>query len=393
MTSGPLTGLTVLECGESIAVAYCAKLLADLGAQVVKMETPASADPSAGERRLTSLFLSLNANKRSATLDLASPEAKPVLHRLLEKTDVLVESLPTARLEALGIPVLGKLPEHPRVVHASITPFGRTGPYASYKSVPMTTAHATSQAWVVGEPGREPMALPEPQVSYLAASSAAGAIMTALLARDQLGHGQSIDLAEAEVYIATLQGQVLCRSWYLGESARRIGNRVVNAYPCTVTRCKDGYIALVVLRDDQWERFVHVIGDPAWAKDPLFATGRKRFELADELDGLLQPWLDRHTKEEIFLKCQEQRIPVAPVFDAREVLAWEQLNARGYFVAVDHEEAGTLRYPGAPYVLSKTPWRIDLPVPGLGQHTRELLCGMAGLSAGEYRSLAAQGVV
>jgi crotonobetainyl-CoA:carnitine CoA-transferase CaiB-like acyl-CoA transferase len=378
-----LAGMRVLEVGDGLGVAYCGKLLADLGADVVKVEPP-DGDPARRsgpfpqgrpDAERSGLFLYLNTNKRGISLGVDTPAGRGRLARLVEDFDVLVTGLAPARLVALGLRHEDLAPRHPGLIVAAITPYGLDGPYRDWRAYDFNTADLGGLTSRIGDPAREPLKLPLSQGGIQAGLVAAIAILAAAWARANDGGGEGLDVAEAEVWATLHTGFGVTRYLVDGRVEGRSRHRFLNhPYPHTVLPCRDGHVALQCAERRQWQRLVELLGNPAWAADPRYQDRVKNnHEYADELDALLAPWLARHTREEIFAACRERRIPAAPIKRVDEVVADPHLAARGFFETVAHPVAGPVRQPGFPYRLSATPARVRRAAPLLGEHTADLL--------------------
>jgi len=384
VTTGALAGLRVVELGEFVSAPYCGRLLAGLGADVVKVETPQGDSarrhgPFPGDvphPEKSGLFLALNAGKRGVTLDLDSAGGRSRLGALLDAADGLIENLPIERLEAVGLTPEETGRRWPRLVHVSITTFGRRGPYARMRGQALQASAAGAASITIGEPGRAPLPLPVSQPDYQGGVNGAIGFLLACLARDRIGHSQHVDVSTADV-VAFYGGITSTMYTAQGIPWRREGHRASRSggyYPYTILPCKDGYLCMITRSGHPWKKFVDAMGSPAWTRDPRYQDralmGR---EYPDEVDALLAPWLELCTCDELLRMFRERGIPFSVVRDAAGVAACPQLAARGFFVETHHPAAGTLRYPGAPWRLSRTPWRIDRPAPLLGEHTADLL--------------------
>ncbi len=394
MSAGPLSGLRVVELGGFVSAAYCGRLLAGLGADVVKVEPPEGDrarrhGPFPGDEphpERSGLFLALNAGKRGVVLDLHAADGRARLQELLDEADGLVENLPPERLEALGLAPDETRRRWPRLVHVSITTFGRRGPYARSRGHALQASAAGAASITIGEPGRAPLPLPVSQPDYQGGVNGAIGFLLACAARERTGRGQHVDVATADV-VAFYGGITSTMYTAQGIPWRREGHRAPRSggyYPYTILPVKDGYLCMITRSGHPWKRFVEAMGSPAWSRDPRYQDralmGR---EYPDEVDTLLSSWLGERTADELLQICRERGIPFAVVRDAAAVATCPQLSARGFFVALRHPEAGTLRYPGAPWKFSSTSWRIDHPAPLLGEHTAEVFAaGEAGPVAG-----------
>lgn len=392
MTEGILKGLRVIEWGELISAPYCTKLMADLEAEVIKVERPGSGDQA---RRYgpfpedlphperSGLFLYLNANKQGITLDPHTATGSRLLRELLARADVFVENLPPLTTEEMRLDHASLKKHHPRLVVTSITPFGRTGPYRNYRAQDLTCCALGGISWAIGEPGREPLSLPLSQGQYQAGINAAAATMAALLARERTGQGQQVDLSVTDV-LAFYAGTNSLLYTPHGLRWQRAGRRAFGSggrYPYTILPCKDGYVCLIARARPEWERFLKAIGRPSWADDPRYQNRyRMGKEYPEEVDELLRPWLMERTKEEIFAFCRQHQIPFAAVRDVAEVAEDPHLASRGFFVEIDHPEAGRLKYPGRPYQFSGSFGAPMTSAPRLGEHNEPVYCRLLGYS-------------
>jgi crotonobetainyl-CoA:carnitine CoA-transferase CaiB-like acyl-CoA transferase len=397
-----LAGLKVLELGRLISAPYCGKLLADMGAEVMKIEPPASGDPARQygpflhddpHRERSGLFLYLNANKRGVTLNLATPTGRNILRELVARSDALVQNLSVQDMERLGLDYEGLSQVNPRLVMASITPFGLTGPYRHYKAYDINLAAAGGICTGLGEAGREPLTFGTPEVGYFAGMAAASSIVMALLARDNVGSGQHIDIAEVETMAGVYNGPEALMAVYQWRMTRRTGHHALDfPYPNCILRCKDGYVFVGAPEGRQWRQLLEVMGSPEWSKDPRF---RNRTEMnnryADELDGYLESWLMHYTKAELLDIALEHRIPLAPVRGYDEVRHDPSL--ADLFVDIDRSDTGPIPYPGSPYRLADAEVEPHNPAPYLGQHNEEVYCRVLGYTRQQLAKLYQTGII
>lgn len=380
--AGPLQSLRVVELGSGVAASYAAKLFADLGADVVKVEGrtgdatrtwgpfPAGkADPET-----SGFFLYLNANKRGALLDLDAAGDRRTLERLLARADVLLTDLAPERLDALDLLPAAASGRHEKLVATAITPFGLTGPRRDWKASDLTLWNAGGVATLNGlGPGGDdlpPLAAHGPQASFQGGINAAVATMGAILARARSGRGQAIDVSIQECIVTILE--LTLPFWpYCNLTASRLGAKPIQ--PLDFFECKDGWIFLCAVEEHQWKSFLEFMGNPEWAGIELFGDRLSRGANWDALKPMIAEWMAEQTVHEIYVDLQKRRVPLAPVSTMGDLLQSDHLNARGFFVAFDHPRAGSLRVPGAPYHFSKTPWQLRRPAPLLGQHTAEIL--------------------
>ena len=401
---GALSGVRVVEWSNLVSAPYCGKLLAELGAEVIKIELPGQGDDS---RRLgpfpnsvfhperSGLFLFANLNKRGITLDPGSGAGRQLLGRLLESADIFLENQPLETLQETGLDYPSLLDRHPRLIVTSLSPYGRSGPYRSHRGYDLTVNAVSGLSFGTGHPHREPLITPMHQASYLAGVGAAFASIVALLGRDLTGRGQLVDVAEAQVMATLLTGYHLPTFIYRGVSGWRSGNRMrLGLFPNCVLPCKDGYVCIDAPQLEQYQRFLALLGDQGWMREPRYRDRRAMSDqYPEEAESLIAPWFMQRTKAEILRACLDNRIPCVPVKTFDEVLEDPQLSSRDYFQEVQHPEAGGYRYPGPPYRLSESPCRVVRPAPRLGQHNEEIFCGELGLGSEEVDELIRTGII
>jgi crotonobetainyl-CoA:carnitine CoA-transferase CaiB-like acyl-CoA transferase len=407
MSDKALTGLKVVELSDFIAGPYCGKLLADFGAEVVKIEKPGLGDearqrgPFPGhvpDPEKSGLFLYLNTNKLSITLNIETATGQHILKEILKTADILLEDHPPAQMQSLGLDFESLHKINPALIVVSITAFGQTGPYRDYKGYAINASALGGQTVCAGEPGREPLTPPLCLGHYQSGTAGATAAMGAVFARESSGNGQHVDISEAQVWATLHTGNQESSFIMHGMKRMRWGHRTPGVYPYTILPCKDGFMSMIAIQGYQWKRFLEMLGDgqvPEWySSDPRFQDRREiSLKYADEMDGRLAPWLAARTKQEIYRLCLEKRVPFAPVRNMAEVVNDAHLKARDYFVEINHPAAGTLKYPGAPGKLSETPWIVDRPAPLLGQHNEEVYCKRLGYSKEKLETLRNGGII
>lgn len=381
MSRGALQGVRVVECGEMVAAAYASKLLADLGADVVKVEPPGGdavrrrgpfpGGTPDGER--CGLHLYLNANKRGIVLDLATAAGRAALHGLADRADLLVHNVAPRELTARGLDYASLAARNPRLVVTAITPYGLSGPKRDWEATDLTLWNAGGIAYLNGG-GPEADSLPplKPfgmQAEFQGGVNAAVAALGALLARRRDGRGQEVVVSIQETLAAILE--LTFEYWpYQGLVASRLGRKPIQ--PLDFLECRDGWVFICCVEEHQWQEFVRMIGSPEWAGIELFADRLSRGANWDALKLFLQEWASEQSVDEVYLAAQQRRIPFAPVSTMGDLLASPHLKARGFFATLD--AGGTpVTAPGAPYRLSATPWALRRPAPRLGEHTAEVL--------------------
>ena len=398
MFQGALEDVRVLDLGHSISGPYCAKLLADYGAEVIKVEPP-EGDPARKmgpfpedlpDPEKSGLFLYLNMSKKGVTLNLQTYEGAKLLKELVRQCDILVENYPPSFLPSLGL-AQGDLEEvNPRLVITSVTPFGQSGPYRDYKATEMGVFAMSGRMYLHGSADREPLRY-APHISWFQAGmTAAVATMGAFMVSRAQGVGQRVDVSAMETLVGNMDTRALNYA-YTGVKTDRDYQPV--GYPVGAYPCQDGYVVFGVVRENFFQRLCQAMGQPDLLEDPRFATRDARGDHRDEFDAILLGWLLEHTQAEIFRSCQEGRVPCGPLNTPDRLLEDPQLEARGFFVEVDHPRAGTLTYPGAPFMMTRTPWGAQRPAPLLGEHNIEIYCDRLGYSRGDLVRLRSVGAI
>lgn len=375
-----LEGVKVLELGHMVSAAYATKLMADLGADVVKIEEPngdraRQHGPFPGgivDPEKSGLFLALNTNKRSKTLDLRHEQDR--MSELIAWADVLVHNYPPAQMAAFGLDYNAFQAINPRLVMCSVTPFGLTGPYKDYKAYELTMAHGGGWAWLSpggsDRPDLPPLRAAGQQADLQGGLAAATAALAAYFRALRTGQGEHIDLS-IQSYVASFLEHNFIFYTYLGWKTSRLGRRLQD--PWKIFACKDGPIFLAVAEEDQWARLQELMGNPEWAKQDIFRNAAKRAKNKEELHKHLNAWFQEWNVADLFRAGQEKRICFAPVFDMAQLAEQEQLRARNFFVDVSHPQAGRLTHLGPPYQLGEPWWKIRRPAPLLGEHNTDVL--------------------
>lgn len=378
-TTGALKQLKVLETAEGISGPYCGKLMAGLGADVIKIEPPhGDAARQTGpfpndipDPEASGLFLYLNTGKRSVTLDLEH-ESDTVL-KMVQDVDVVIENHPPGKLASLGLGYDDMARVNPSVLVVSITPFGQYGPYRDFESSDIVVHALSGELYLAGRPEREPLKKGGNLSEYHGGLNGHLSVMAALYARQTTGRGQHIDVSLLEGATAVI-GMAVKRWVYMGQVDARRGAEG-HPWPNGIWPAKDGYI-LAYSRPavDWWSMFVNMMDEVGVSgfDDPKFKTAEGRAENVEILDGLFQLWLSGFTKEEVYHHAQKHGLPFGYVATAPDMLASPQMNARDFFVSIDHPNTGELPYPGAPYSMSQTPFEF-IRAPLLGEHNDEAL--------------------
>ena len=355
--------LVVVEIAGSIAGAYATKLFSDFGARVVKVEPPGG-DSSRWTGPLTRTgqsteFAYLNTGKASLGIDASSRTGREVLRKLCSQADVLVESF----CPGPANPIDDEITRHSQLIRARVSPFGLTGPYAQYRSTPFTDFAVAGHMYLTGEPDREPLQGAPNQSLYASGTHAFIGCLAAIVARENNGPGQDIDVSHFEV-MASLHQWTTVRFTHGGVIQRRVGNRYGSLHPSTIYQCRDGYVAFAAVGNESLGRFLSLIEMDHLLEDPRFVSGAARFTNADEFDAIIEPWMMDHSVDEVVQMGQAVRAPVAPVNTPEDLLRDAHLQARDFWVT-PAGIAGNPKYPGPPFRMSDHQWSLH-PAPGIG---------------------------
>ncbi|HSH99526.1 MAG TPA: CoA transferase [Reyranella sp.] len=370
-----LAGIRVIDLQTGVAGAWCARLLASFGADVVRIESPGgddalrragSFDMPDGTAETRPAHLYLNAGKRSLALDTRSAEGRALLARLIARADVLVETLDGPERRRLELAPQAVRARHPALVHVSITPFGLDGPYAGFRATPMISAALGGYMYIGGHPDRQPLANLSPQPDTMAGLHGFVGAMAALHHREAGGNGQHVEISGQECQ-ASIHQFTVTRWVYNRRIQQRIGNRYQRSHPITIYRVADGLVSIAVANKEQYLRFLDVIGRPELARDPRFADPFVCSENTAAFDAAIAGRLATAAREKLVLECQRQRIPAGFVNDLSEVLDDPQYRQRGFWTTVEHPLVGPHVHAGFPVRMTGTPPAVRR-APLLGEH-------------------------
>ena len=399
MSKQALKGVKILEYCETISGAYCAKLMADLGAEVIKIEKPGTGDPARKKPPFkdndphlekSGVFAYINTSKFGITLDPTTEKGKEIFKKLVCHADVLLDDHAVGELEKmqLGYADLKKI--NPGLIMASITPFGRSGPYKDYKAFQLNISHVSGQGNLLPMPAldaqRPPVKVGGNSGNFDPGLVASIAVMAALFWKNRTGKGQFIEMSKQEALMCMQRVESVT---YPNDQVNmlRVGNEERKS-PEGIMRCKDGYVSVVCPEEHQWNAFMKLLGDPEWSKESYCKDRVTRTAHAEKIAEPINEWMMQHTKEEIFRKGQELSVPIATVNSPKDVVESPQFNARHFFVETDHPIIGKIeKFPSSPYRLSKTPWKISHPAPMLGEHNRMIFCDRLGYTEEDIKHL------
>ena len=397
-----LDGVKVLEYDNLISAPFCAKIMADLGAEVIKIEEPYCGDntrrqePFLGDIPVSDrsgLYQYLNMNKLGITLDPSTATGRKIVNELIKNADIFIENNTPKRMKELGLSYEFIKQINPRIIMTSITAFGQTGSYKDYKGSELINTHFGAVGYISmreGNISKEPLKYPAHLFSFQAGLSAATATLGGLYHQTITGSGEQIDVAETESAIQNINS-ALARYCYTKQIVSRTD--VLSVAPAHILPCKDGYIYHSFVLEHHWWRFIEVMGHPDWADNELFKDYATRALYWDALKPLLLEWTMKYTVEEIYRMCQAKSIPIGPVRNAEQVLKDEQMVFREFFVEIENNEYGKLKYPGVPYRFSEIRREAPVPAPSLGQHNEDIYCGRLGYSRCDLVKLKEAGVI
>ena len=378
MNNGALKEIRVIELGHSVSAPYCAKLFADYGADVIKVEPP-SGDiarrwgPFPHDEphpEASGTFFFLNTNKRGIALDVTTPQGREHLLQLLRHADVFIENHHPRQMREWGLDYAAVSTVNPNLVMISITPFGQTGPYSEWNGYDLNAFHLTAAgSRYCGRPGEPPLEQGAFAADFYGAIAGAAWGLAAVYGRERVGGGQHLDVSCAEAIAAVFVGcQNIGAYAQDGKFDRRTGVGMSLGAPATILPCKDGHVWILALEAGQWNGLARVMGNPEWMQLEMFQQMFVRAQNADAMYPLIEQWTLEHTKAEIMEQCQAAGCPVTAVFTVAEAIEHPHLKERGYIVEIDHPVLGKIRDLGAPFKLPESPGGPEQPAPLLGQH-------------------------
>lgn len=403
MTKYPLEGVRVLGVEQYMSAPYCTMLLADMGAEVIKIERPDGGDPrrsippfatnDQGER-VAAGFVAYNRNKKSLALDLRSKAGRQIFEELAAVSDVVVDNLRPGAMDRLGLGYEDLKKGNPSLVYAAISGFGRLpgyeGPYGDRPAFDIVAEAMSGIMHLVGFDDKPPSWTIYGMADIYTGMVTAYGIMLALFARERTGQGQFVDSAMLDNMLSLNERTVALYS-YTGQSPMR--GRPEHIYPRGAVKCQDGYLALNIPDDIQWKRLCEALGCPELIKDPRTADGSARAAHAPFVQEVLEAALAGKTRSDAQALLEEKGVPSGPVYTAQDIFEDPQISARHMLVTVDDPVAGKREYARSPLHLSACPEILADPAPRLGQHTRSILGELLGYGEEDLEQWATEGVV
>jgi len=392
---GALSGVRVLEFGARTSAPLAGRLLADLGADVVKIE-PLEGDHTRGMGQLVGgsgyLFHINNAGKRSLAIDTKDPRGRELIYQLAAQADIWIENLAPGSLDAMGLGYTALSEVNAQLIYASCSGYGHVSDYGKRKALDTVVQAATGIMHLTGYPDHHYVKIGLSAVDLATAVAVVAAVTGALRQRQLSGEGMHVDLAMADVSVWMTQA-----AWpevvYGSGHPERLGNRSRTSCPHNIFDTAQGQLAIATDTDAQWQTLAALLGDSALASDPALANVSGRFAQVERIEQAITAWLSNKTAIEAAALCQAEGVPAGPLRDLAEVVQDPVVSARGLVVEVEHPIAGQMRLLGNPLQLSRTPARVESGAPVLGQHTEEVLSGWLALPEERIQELTAAGLI
>lgn len=402
----PLEDVRVLDLTHHLAGPFCTKLLADYGADVIKVERPDGGDPA---RRMapfhhdephsekSGMFLFLNANKRSITLDLKTPSGRSILEELVKSVDIMVENFSPRVLPGLGLNFERLQEINPGLVMTSISNFGQTGPYRDYRATDLVEYGMGGPMYVTGLAEREPVRIADGVTQLQAGVGATAATLIAFYDSELSGEGQHVDLSIMEPQLGSIDRRTLTflSYQYTGEVSRRLSLPAQWKMASGTRQCKDGFADISADAPSDFSRVTQMIGRPELMDDPRFATTEARMQddSVEAFDAIYTPWMMEHTKQEVMDTSQALGLLSGAINTSEDLYYNPHFRYRGLWTEAEHPEVGRVEAPSKTFILNESPWSLRRPAPTLGQHNREVLGGELGYSKREMSRMRQMGVI
>ena len=392
-----LQGVRVLDFTQYLSGPHCTSVLSELGAEVIKIEMPGKGEPERQAMPMTPKresyqFLSYNRGKKSITLNLKSPKGLDIAKKLAALSDVLVENFAADVMDRLGLGYEEISKINPRIIYASISGFGHTGPRRNEVSYDIVGQAMGGLMSVTGYPDREPLKVGVSLADYMGGYNAVIAILAALYYRTLSGEGQAIDISMHDSIWAMVFPD---RANYFDDYVvpKRYGNRLSSSAPFGVYNARDGYVVICTITDQQWHKVLQAMGREDLIGEPRYATREMRTKNMDEVDSLVQGWCKDKTVDEILGILKKYQVPCSnlPSFD--QVANDPHLWSREMIVEVEQPISGKVKLTGSVYKMTKTPGDRRKRAPAVGEHNEEIYCGLLGMEKQELEKLKEEGII
>lgn len=397
--SGPLSGIRVLDLSRVLAGPSCTQMLGDLGADIIKIERPGEGDDTrkwgppylkdeaGNDTTESAYYLSCNRNKRSVAIDITKPEGQALIHQMIEQSDILIENFKVGGLKKYGLDYDSVKQRHPRIIYASITGFGQTGPLATEPGYDIMAQATGGLMAVTGEPDGAPMKVGVALSDIMTGLHAAIGILAALHKRHETGKGEHVDVALLDCTLASLTNLA---QFYLtsGKVAKRWGNAHSTIVPYQAFEASDGWVIVAIGNDTQFARFAKLVGHGEWADDERFALNKNRVAHRDVLVPLIAVQMKTQNVAHWVKALQDIDVPVGPVNQMDQVFAMEQIQARGMEIEMAHPlSTDPVHLVGSPLKLSENPVSYRLPPPVCGADTENVLNELLRLDTDKLQQL------
>ncbi len=405
---GPLEGVRIIEMGQLIAIPFAMKMLADMGAQVIRLESVARLESYRSDSvyqndisgefwNKGANFYEQNRNKLGVTLDLSKPEGLQVLRNLVSIADVFSENFTPRVIKNFGLEYEDLRKIKPDIIMVSSTGYGFYGPWSNFGATGPATEGAAGLAYQTGYLGGGPVMAEIPYTDYTSGEHTVFAVMAALMHRLRTGQGQFVDISQTQATSSTIP-EVLMDFSANGRSGQRIGNQdtVMSPHGCYPCRGDDRWITIAVATDEEWQAVCRVLGQNGWAADPRFEDSLSRWKNRDELDALIGTVTSTWDAHELMHALQKDGVAAGAVLDSKDLLFDPHLGQRNFYEVVTHHESTgipPLPYAGRPWKLSKTPAVNSQPAPLMGEHNNLVLSGLLGKTAEEMAELEEAGII
>ncbi|WP_296867962.1 CaiB/BaiF CoA-transferase family protein [Thermovirga sp.] len=391
-----LEGIRVLDFTRVLAGPFCTMVLADLGAEVVKVERPGVGDdsrafgPFIGQE--SAYFMSINRNKKSITLNLKDQRAVEIVKKMIPHFDVVVENFRPGVMDRLGLGYESLKELNPRLIYASSSGFGHTGPYSQLPAYDLIVQGMGGIMSITGPDEQHPTKVGSSIADIFAGVFCAIGILAALNHREKTGEGQKVDVSMLDCQVAILENAI-SRYFVTGKIPTPIGNRHPSIAPFATFKTQDGFINIAIGNDFIWNRFCNLVGRPELAEDSRFISNEARNNNWEELEPILEEIMAKDNTAAWIEKLRSVGVPCGPINNIEQLVNDPQVLEREMIVEVEHPVAGNLKMPGCPIKMSKTPGKIEKPAPLLGGDNEEILTRFAGLSKEELKTLQEEEVI